>query len=279
MITAPDNNQLMRVHISYPPPAEQMARLQADLDPVITLTTGEEVQNPADVDVLVDGRPSRDDLIASPILRTLIIPFAGVPPETAELMTEFPQVVVHNLHHNDASTAETAMALLLAAARQIVPIDQAFRRHDWTLRYDPPNLVTLDGKTALILGFGAIGQRVARACLALGMRVLATCATRPADGNPPARRPAPSPSYGRCPDRLPAPDCRDGGFVGCEGTGLAAARRNPGQHRARADHRRSSLIRRLEERPAWRGWHRRLVSLPRKSGRAQPYAAIRIPIP
>jgi phosphoglycerate dehydrogenase-like enzyme len=66
-----------------------------------------------------------------------------------------------------------ALALLLAAARRLVPNDQALRRGDWTLRYDPPPVTILHGKTVLILGYGAIGQYVGRVCRALGMRVMA----------------------------------------------------------------------------------------------------------
>lgn len=42
------------------------------------------------------------------------------------------------------------------------------------LRYEPPPITLLDGSTALVLGYGAIGRRLARACQALGMTVLAT---------------------------------------------------------------------------------------------------------
>ncbi|MEZ4643761.1 MAG: NAD(P)-dependent oxidoreductase [Chloroflexota bacterium] len=79
------------------------------------------------------------------------------------------------MHHNAAPVAELTLALLLAAARAIVPFDQALRQGDWRPRYarSGPS-VLLDGKTAVILGYGAIGQRVARLCQALGMSVLAT---------------------------------------------------------------------------------------------------------
>jgi phosphoglycerate dehydrogenase-like enzyme len=106
-------------------------------------------------------------------LEILVIPWAGLPPETRELLLDFPHVAVHNLHHNAASAAEMAVALMLAAAKFIVPIDRVFRTHDWTPRYQPNPAISLEGKTVLILGYGAIGQRVARACQGLGMEVVA----------------------------------------------------------------------------------------------------------
>jgi phosphoglycerate dehydrogenase-like enzyme len=88
-------------------------------------------------------------------------------------MSEFPAVAVHNLHHNAGPVAEHAVALLLAAAKFIVPMDRSLRANDWTVRYQSSPSVILEGKTALILGYGAIGQRVAKLCLGLGMEVIA----------------------------------------------------------------------------------------------------------
>lgn len=163
----------MRVHILEELEPENLGRLQAALLPGIELSQGRELPQAAQFEVLVTGRPQLDHLQASPALRTLVIPYAGVPPATRKLLEEFPHISVYNLHHNADSTAEMAVALLMAAARFVVPIDQKLRRHDWSPRYqDNPSLL-LHGKTALILGFGHIGQRVGRVCHALGMRVLA----------------------------------------------------------------------------------------------------------
>lgn len=127
----------------------------------------------ADTVALISGRVTREDLASAPNLESIIIPFAGVPVPLRELMVEFPHVSVHNLHHNAPETAEVAMALLLACAKSVVPIDQAMRKGDWTPGYEDSHSIRLDGKTAVVLGYGAIGQRIARACQGLGMRVIA----------------------------------------------------------------------------------------------------------
>jgi phosphoglycerate dehydrogenase-like enzyme len=161
----------MKVHLLHPPQPEALAFLQAALNPAISLVFGE-IQEPADFDILVAGRPARADLLASPNLRILVIPFAGLPPPTRTLMLDFQAIAVHNLHHNASATAETALALLLAAAKFLLPFDRDLRRHDWSRRYQPNPSLLLEGKTALILGFGAIGQRLGRFCHALGMTVI-----------------------------------------------------------------------------------------------------------
>ena len=164
----------MHVHISHVISEEWLDQIRSGLDPNIVITTGKTPPDPAAYEILVKGTPTREDIEASPNLRAVIIPWAGVPPETVELLREHPAITLHNLHHNDAPTAEMAIALLMAATRFLIPIDRSFRRFDWTLRYEPLPAQILDGKTALILGFGAIGQRVGRVCEALGMKVLAT---------------------------------------------------------------------------------------------------------
>lgn len=161
------------LHILAGTDADWLGELQAQLDSEVVLTSGPELAVPADFDVLIAGRPSREQLLASSKLRALIIPFAGLPESTRALLADFPHISVHNLHHNTIQTAEMAVALLLAAARRIIPADRQMRLGDWTIRYEPPPVLILEGKTALIVGYGAIGRHVARVCQALGMRVLA----------------------------------------------------------------------------------------------------------
>jgi phosphoglycerate dehydrogenase-like enzyme len=164
----------LSVHLLHPPNEEALAHLRAHLDPGLHLTLGPELPTPANYHILVAGRPRREHLTASSHLRALIIPWAGLPSTTRDLMLDFPHVAVHNLHHNATPAAEMAIALMLAAAKCIVPIDRALRTHDWTPRYRPNPALLLAGKTALILGYGAIGQRMARMCRGLGMKVIAT---------------------------------------------------------------------------------------------------------
>ena len=159
------------VHFIYERSEEADQILQAHLDSSIQLTQGEEI--PPETEILVGGRPSREQL-ASPNLKSLIIPWAGLPTETKDILPDFPHITVHNLHHNAAPVAETAVTLLLAAAKLTIRYDRALRNHDWRIRYESSPTLTLEGRTALILGYGAIGQRVARVCQAMGMEVLTT---------------------------------------------------------------------------------------------------------
>ncbi len=141
-------------------------------------TTGPDVS--ADTELLVAGRPTRDQLAASDALHTLLIPWAGLPPATRDLLADFPHLKVHNIHFNAPMVAEMAVGLMIAAAKRMLPADRALRANDWRPRYAPLPQMILDGKTALVLGWGEMGQRIGAGCRALGMAVMAT-RRRPSD--------------------------------------------------------------------------------------------------
>lgn len=159
----------MRVH--YPNPASDvaLAQLRNAVGPEIVVSTGEASDR---WEVLVEGRPTQVQ-VASPDLRAVIIPFAGPSAATLELLRSRPALIVCNLHHNAADTAELALALLLAAAKEIVPLDRKMRALDWSPRYLPTSTISLEEKRALVLGYGHIGSRIARSLKSLSMEIRA----------------------------------------------------------------------------------------------------------
>lgn len=165
----------LNIHLVYEYNPQITGYLNAQLEPNIRLTSGEKSAHSGDIQILVAGRPDRDIFVANKDLHSLIVPWTGIPPETRELLIEFSHITIHNLHHNSTPVAEMAVTLLLTAAKNVIPFDEALRRGDWTMRYQKPApSLILKGKTVLILGYGEIGRRVARTCRSLGMNVLAT---------------------------------------------------------------------------------------------------------
>ncbi len=164
----------LRVHFNRINFGEFTDEFKSRLDSGIEITEGDEIPQPADYDILVYPTPSEEWLEASPNLRAVVIPWAGIPQKTRDVMRKYPHVSVHNLHHNNFNTAELGFALLLAAAKRILPMDRALRQNDWTPRYKESQAILLRHRRALILGFGEIGQALAEYCLGLGMKVKAT---------------------------------------------------------------------------------------------------------
>lgn len=161
----------LSVHFGYMPDENAIACLEASLDDGISVSYGDTVPEKAGYQILIAGRPSTELLEASPKLEKLLIPFAGLPVVTRERMANYPHIAIHNLHHNAPPTAEMALALLLATARNLIPADREFRQHDWTSRYQPYPQVLLRGKTALILGYGAVGSYLGDILRTMGMQV------------------------------------------------------------------------------------------------------------
>jgi D-3-phosphoglycerate dehydrogenase len=87
------------------------------------------------------------------------------PEELAEL-----GIAVHLIRgYGDTAVAESAIALMWAAARGIAKMDREMRAGNW-LREDG---MQLTGKTLGLIGFGGIAAEVARIALGSGIRVIA----------------------------------------------------------------------------------------------------------
>lgn len=97
------------------------------------------------------------------------------------------RIVVTNVPaYSTESVAQAAFALLLAVANRTGPLDRAVHDGAWCRAedfcfWDEP-LIELAGLTLGIVGFGAIGQAVARRAIAFGMDVIVYSRT-PRDGD------------------------------------------------------------------------------------------------
>ncbi|MEE4195504.1 MAG: NAD(P)-dependent oxidoreductase [Anaerolineae bacterium] len=152
---------------------ETLTLIRPRLDENIQIYIEPETEGKTDFQVMIDGSPSSEELDRYTQLKHIIMPWAGVSPNLREKLVSYPQITLHNSHHNAVTTGEMAIALMMAAARSISPVDRLMHECDWTPRGNSDEInYVLYGRTALILGFGAIGQHVALTCQALGMDVL-----------------------------------------------------------------------------------------------------------
>lgn len=122
--------------------------------------------------VLVDGDPG-PELLDGASLRHVIVPYAGVAGKLRRAVLERPHLALWNSHFNAAFVAQHAVALLLACCNRIAEGDRALRHGDWGPRYDDAfTSLQLDGKTALLMGYGAIGKEIESRVRSLGMEVI-----------------------------------------------------------------------------------------------------------
>src|SRR2546428_5183631 len=103
-------------------------------------------------------------------------PFERFPPSA---------IVCSNAGAYSVSVAEHAMALLLAAAKDVVARTEEIRHGIFNQTVENKGLA---GSTALILGFGGIGSEIARRCKAFDIHRVGGAPAPPPQGNPDARR-------------------------------------------------------------------------------------------
>ncbi|GAB4328351.1 MAG: hypothetical protein Kow00117_14820 [Phototrophicales bacterium] len=110
-------------------------------------------------------------LKAAPNLKVIARAGVGVDNVDLQVATERGIVVMNTPDGNTISTAEFAFGLMLALARHIPFGDHSMRQGKWDRKAFMG--VELRGKTLGIIGFGRIGQTVAKRALAFDMTVIA----------------------------------------------------------------------------------------------------------
>ena len=72
---------------------------------------------------------------------------------------------------NSQSVAEHALAMMLALAKNLKLVSNAYQKNGFAAKNSAPGM-EIDGKTVGVIGCGRIGSRMTRMCVGLGMRVL-----------------------------------------------------------------------------------------------------------
>jgi phosphoglycerate dehydrogenase-like enzyme len=112
-----------------------------------------------------------DALLASPHLRWVHAHSAGIDrPIFAELLRRGVSITT-SAGANARPVAHSALAGLLSLARRLSQLQAAQREHAWKPLLDDATPRDLAGQNALIVGYGAIGQRLAKLLDALEMNV------------------------------------------------------------------------------------------------------------
>jgi phosphoglycerate dehydrogenase-like enzyme len=132
----------------------------------------------ADADVLVSMGFTRPMAEAGPRLRLVQVPGAGL--DRIDRGAMRPGMRLANAYGHEAGIAEYILGAMLALTRSLGSLDAGLRKGRWDSQWAigtpmPPPSPELAGKTLGILGFGHIGEALARRAMAFDMQV---CAVR-----------------------------------------------------------------------------------------------------
>jgi phosphoglycerate dehydrogenase-like enzyme len=131
-----------------------------------------------DADVLVSMAFTREMASAGKKLRLVQVPGAGL--DRIDRSQLHAGLALANAYGHEAGIAEYVMGVMIALTRSFRRIDQKLRAGEWESQWSvgtpmPPLWRELAGKTLGILGFGHIGEALARRAQAFDMKV---CAVR-----------------------------------------------------------------------------------------------------
>jgi phosphoglycerate dehydrogenase-like enzyme len=131
-----------------------------------------------DIDVLVTMVLTHEMRRASTRLKLVQVPGAGLDRIDRSAMPSGAWLA--NVYGHENGIAEYVMGAMIALTRDLARLDLALRKGDWQSQWaigvaPPPVWPELAGKTIGILGYGRIGQAVARRARAFDMKI---CAVR-----------------------------------------------------------------------------------------------------
>lgn len=116
------------------------------------------------------GKVTAEMMDAAPALKVISKHGSGTDTIDKDAATERGIRVVAAIGANASAVAEHALTLLLACAKSTIALNERMHSGYWDKATH--KTIELNGKTIGIIGLGAIGQKFANMCSALGMRII-----------------------------------------------------------------------------------------------------------
>jgi phosphoglycerate dehydrogenase-like enzyme len=167
-----------------------LAYLRSHVTPQIELvvpkgyTPGFLIESAKDkTEILLGDVPGPEALDAISGVKLMQIPWTGIDKLNFNLLEKY-RFVICNSHSNAASVAEMGMALLLACMKQIPSHHHAMRQGNWRRpgAADCEMPALLNGKRVGLVGYGAIGKKLARMLTCFDAEVIALASRPRKDG-------------------------------------------------------------------------------------------------
>ena len=152
---------------------EMKKRLPSNCELVVPFSWSEKdiIQLVREVEILISWKASRELIEAGKKLKMIQQIGTGVDMIDIEAAKERGVTICNAKGFNAKPCAEHIMALILALAKNLTKHDKILRHGGWREMYAPSLL--LYGKTMGIVGFGSIGEEIARRAKAFGIKIMA----------------------------------------------------------------------------------------------------------
>ncbi len=152
---------------------EQEVLRDIDCDVVVANQSAAGVIAEFDPDVIFITRATIDESVLEGATRLRAIARYGVGVETIDVAAAARRnvKVVNVPDYCTHEVAEHVLAQILGLARQVVRLDRAVRRGEWSQDLMLPTS-RVEGRVAGVVGLGRIGREVARRCAGIGLRVV-----------------------------------------------------------------------------------------------------------
>lgn len=147
-----------------PPPAPELDDHDAEAEEIVRLAAAAEV--------IMGWHVPRQAILAAERLRLLSWLHAGCDSLDLALLRDKGVQVCNVRGANAGVVAEHGLAFMLGLAKRLVANDRMVKNADWVKWSAETASVTLEGRSAAIIGMGQVGSELARRCKAFGMTVI-----------------------------------------------------------------------------------------------------------
>ncbi len=121
---------------------------------------------------VVTGRLSKEEIEIAQYLKIVFVPFTGLNSFPLQLLKER-NILISNTHANAKFVAEKAVALILALLGRVVEYHNGLKQGKWFRSFDYDDTWhSIQGKTCGILGYGNIGENIAKMLKAFDCKII-----------------------------------------------------------------------------------------------------------
>jgi phosphoglycerate dehydrogenase-like enzyme len=153
---------------------EKLKKIKLEFPDVTFYATYDPKERPEalkSADAVVCGRLSKEEIENSPLLKVIFVHFTGINNFPPDIIKER-GIILSNTHANAPVVAEHAFALAMTLMGRIIEFHEDLKQGIWNRSIESDDMwVSMYGKRIGIIGYGHIGQNIARLIKPFGGKI------------------------------------------------------------------------------------------------------------